>query len=133
MVKGKLLTHFNLHGSIDSVRTYAEWYNKLQELALENRLGIPITLSSDPRHAFTNNVGTGFVAESFSQWPESLGLAAIRDAKLVEEFANIARQEYMAIGLRAALHPQIDLATEPRWVSTHFRTPKLQLKIPGTN
>ncbi|OAK94114.1 glycoside hydrolase [Phaeosphaeriaceae sp. SRC1lsM3a] len=115
MVKGKLLTHFNLHGSIDSVRTYAEWYNKLQELALENRLGIPITLSSDPRHAFTNNVGTGFVAESFSQWPESLGLAAIRDAKLVEDFANIARQEYMAIGLRAALHPQIDLATEPRW------------------
>ncbi|KAH7406494.1 glycoside hydrolase superfamily [Phaeosphaeria sp. MPI-PUGE-AT-0046c] len=115
MVKGKLLTHFNLHGSIDSVRNYAEWYNKLQELALENRLGIPITLSSDPRHAFTNNVGTGFVAESFSQWPESLGLAAIRDAKLVEEFANIARQEYMAIGLRSSLHPQIDLATEPRW------------------
>jgi beta-glucosidase len=114
-VKGQFMTHFNLHGSITSVRMYAEWYNSLQKLALETRLGIPITLSSDPRHAFTNNVGTGFVAESFSQWPESLGLAAIGDAALVERFADIARQEYMAIGLRSSLHPQIDLATEPRW------------------
>jgi beta-glucosidase len=114
-VKGQFMTHFNLHGSITDVRMYAEWYNSLQELALQTRLGIPITLSSDPRHAFTNNVGTGFVAESFSQWPESLGLAAIGDAELVETFADIARQEYMAIGLRSSLHPQIDLATEPRW------------------
>jgi beta-glucosidase len=114
-IKGKFMTHFNLHGSVDSVRKYAEWYNSIQDLALQTRLGIPVTLSSDPRHAFTDNVGTGFVAESFSQWPESLGLAAIRDAELVETFANIARQEYMAIGLRSSLHPQIDLATEPRW------------------
>jgi beta-glucosidase len=114
-VKGQFMTHFNLHGSIDSPRRYAEWHNRLQKLALETRLGIPVTLSSDPRHAFTDNVGTGFMAESFSQWPESLGLAAIRDAELVETFANIARQEYMAIGLRSSLHPQIDLSTEPRW------------------
>ena len=32
-----------------------------------------------------------------------------------ERFADIARQEYLALGLRAALHPQVDLATEPRW------------------
>ena len=29
--------------------------------------------------------------------------------------ADIARQEYQAVGIRVALHPQIDLATEPRW------------------
>ena len=33
----------------------------------------------------------------------------------MREFADIARQEYLAVGIRAALHPQIDLATEPRW------------------
>jgi len=33
----------------------------------------------------------------------------------VAEFAAIARQEYLAVGIRVALHPQIDLATEPRW------------------
>jgi beta-glucosidase-like glycosyl hydrolase len=39
----------------------------------------------------------------------------LRDAGLVKKFAEVARQEYMAIGLRAALHPQVDLSTEPRW------------------
>jgi beta-glucosidase len=34
---------------------------------------------------------------------------------VVRQFADIARQEYLALGLRAALHPQVDLATEPRW------------------
>ena len=53
--------------------------------------------------------------EAFSQWPESTGLAAIGDENLVEEFADIARQEYTAVGLRSALHPVADLATEPRW------------------
>ena len=33
----------------------------------------------------------------------------------MEHFADIARQEYLAVGLRVALHPQVDLATEPRW------------------
>jgi beta-glucosidase len=45
----------------------------------------------------------------------NLGLAAIGSAELVEHFADTARQEYLAVGLRLALHPQIDLATEPRW------------------
>ena len=33
----------------------------------------------------------------------------------MQRFADIARQEYLAVGLRLALHPQVDLATEPRW------------------
>lgn len=114
-VSGKLMTHFNLNGAINNVRYTAEWYNRLQQLALDTRLGIPITLSSDPRHAFANAEGSQIAANSFSQWPQSLGLAAIRDPELVHAFADIARQEYSAVGIRSALHPQIDVATEPRW------------------
>jgi beta-glucosidase len=44
-----------------------------------------------------------------------LGLAAIGDEELVQRFADIARQEYRAIGIRVALHPTADLATESRW------------------
>jgi len=33
----------------------------------------------------------------------------------VQEFGDIARQEYLAVGIRTALHPMADLATEPRW------------------
>jgi beta-glucosidase len=58
------------------------------------------------------------LAGPFSRWPEPLGLAAARDPRLVRRFADIVRQEYLAVGLRVALHPQADLATEPRWPRT---------------
>jgi beta-glucosidase len=54
-------------------------------------------------------------AGPFSEWPEPLGLAALRDVGAVSEFADIVRREYLAVGFRVALHPQLDLATEPRW------------------
>ncbi|KAI0097781.1 glycoside hydrolase family 3 protein [Hypoxylon sp. NC0597] len=115
MIGEQLLTHFNLVGDITDARQTAEFYNRVQQRAQQTRLGIPVTLSSDPRHHFTENVGTGFDAGRFSQWPETLGLAALRDADLVRKFAEIAREEYLAVGLRAALHPQVDVSTEPRW------------------
>lgn len=115
MIGEKHMTHFNLIGDITDAKQVAEFVNLVQQRALDTRLGIPVTLSTDPRHHFTENIGTGFQAGVFSQWPETLGLAALRDADLVKKFAEIAREEYMAVGIRAALHPQVDLATEPRW------------------
>jgi beta-glucosidase len=114
MVGTRHLNHFNvLRGS--GPRPMAEWYNRLQALAEGSRLGIPVTISSDPRHAFSDNPATSFLAGAFSQWPEQLGLAATDDPALVEQFGDIARQEYVAVGIRVALHPMADLATEPRW------------------
>ncbi|KAK8124811.1 uncharacterized protein PG998_000570 [Apiospora kogelbergensis] len=116
MLGTQLLTHFNLVGEILDARQTAEFVNRVQQHILDTtRLGIPLTLSTDPRHAFTENIGTGFRAGRFSQWPETLGLAALRDAKLVRRFGEVARAEYRAVGIRAALHPQVDLSTEPRW------------------
>jgi beta-glucosidase len=115
MINNQLLSHFNVVRAADDARALADWHNRLQRLAASTRLGIPITLSTDPRNHFTENVGTAARAGTFSQWPETLGFAAIGSSELVESFADIARQEYLAVGLRLALHPQIDLATEPRW------------------
>ncbi|WON77346.1 glycoside hydrolase family 3 protein [Serratia sp. UGAL515B_01] len=90
--------------------------NMLQEIAEKTRLGIPITISSDPRNHFVNDPNaTSVAAGSFSQWPEPLGMAAIGDAAQVKTFGDIARQEYRAVGIQMALSPQADLATEPRW------------------
>ncbi|MET9319527.1 glycoside hydrolase family 3 N-terminal domain-containing protein [Streptomyces sp. NPDC003038] len=114
LVEGRHLTHFNLLGQY-GVRETALWANRIQEFAASTRLGIPVTLSTDPRHTFTDNPGASFHAGAFSAWPEPLGLAAIGDAELVEEFGRTVRREYLAVGFRVALHPQIDLATEPRW------------------
>ncbi|KAL4971055.1 glycoside hydrolase superfamily [Aspergillus stella-maris] len=115
MIGEKHMTHFNLASDITNATETAQFINLVQERALQTRLGIPVTISSDPRHSFTDNVGTGFQAGVFSQWPESLGLAALRDPQIVREFAEVARAEYLAVGIRAALHPQVDLSTEPRW------------------
>ena len=58
------------------------------------------------------NYGAG---GTISHWPTTLGLAATFDPALVEEFGQIASEEYRALGIATALSPQIDLATEPRW------------------
>jgi beta-glucosidase len=107
------MNHFNLW-QIPSAQVVAAWYNRLQQFAEGTRLGIPITIASDPRHHFSRNIFS-MAATDFSRWCEPLGFAAIGDPELVRQFADIVRQEYLAVGIRLALHPQIDLATEPRW------------------
>jgi beta-glucosidase len=89
--------------------------NVLQEIAEQTRLGIPVTISTDPRHHFQYVLGASAMTGQFSQWPEALGFAAIGDAALTKQFGDIARREYRAVGITMALSPQADLATEPRW------------------
>ena len=114
VVRGRYINHFNVH-RINSARDAARWNNALQRLAEQTPHGIPVTISTDPRHAFVDNVGASFTSGPFSQWPDALGLAALRDSDTVRQFAELARDEYRAVGIRMALHPQVDLASEPRW------------------
>ena len=114
VILGKGMSHFNVH-HIPTARAGARWSNNLQRLAEQTPHGIPVTISTDPRHAFVENTGVAFSAGPFSQWPEPMGLAALDDLEVIRPFADVARQEYCAVGIRAALHPQIDLPTEPRW------------------
>lgn len=93
----------------------AEQSNAIQEVAEGGRLGIPVTISTDPRHHFQYVTGASLESNGFSQWPEPMGLAALGDPGTVGRFADIARMEYRAVGIHQALSPQADLATEPRW------------------
>ncbi|AJT42817.1 glycoside hydrolase family 3 protein [Psychromicrobium lacuslunae] len=113
-VLGKGLSAFNIH-AIPSARAAARWNNRIQALAEQTPHGIPVTLSTDPRHSFTENSGVAFTSGPFSQWPDMLGIAALGDVELVRRFSEVVRAEYRAVGLRMALHPQVDLATESRW------------------
>jgi beta-glucosidase len=114
VIREKKMNHFNLW-SVPSPAALAKWYNSMQRWVQDStRLGIPITIASDPRNHFSNNI-FAMTANTFSQWCEPLGLGAIGDSNLTRQFADVSRKEYMAVGIREALHPQIDLATEPRW------------------
>ena len=113
-IVGKKMTHFNLLQTPQTVQL-AEWYNKVQKVAERTRLGIPLTIGTDPRNHFAQNEFASLLAGNFSLWPEPLGFAAIGDSVLMKQFGDIARQEYRAVGITLALHPMADLATEPRW------------------
>lgn len=116
----KFLTEDNLRAvlvtSVESPSVAAKWNNNMQALVEGMGSGIPVNISSDPRHETSAtaeyNYGSG---GDISHWPTSLGLAATFDPDLVEEFGRIAAEEYRALGIATALSPQIDLATEPRW------------------
>lgn len=114
MIAKRKMNSFNIINSYDA-KIMAIFNNKVQKLAERTRLGIPITIATDPRHGSEDNPGAALYTPAFSQWPTSLGLAASRDTIMVREFGDIARQEYRSIGITLALHPMADLATEPRW------------------
>lgn len=114
LVVQKKMNHFNLL-TTPGTRALAQWQNNLQKMAERTRLGIPVTIATDPRSHFTTNEFASLFAGDFSLWPEPLGLAAIGDSALVRTFGDIIRQEYRAVGIHLALHPMADLATEPRW------------------
>ena len=114
VVLGKHMNHFNIHG-LASAQDAARWQNRLQQLAEQAPHGIPVTISTDPRHGGAQNAGTSWATSFFSLWPEPLGLGALDDEELVRDWARTVRREYTAVGIRAGLHPVADLATEPRW------------------
>jgi beta-glucosidase len=98
-----------------SAEFFAKQNNEVQEIAESSPWGIPVTISSDPRHHFEQVIGATMQDRAFSAWPESLGFAAMNDPNLTRRFGDIVRQEYAAVGIRESLAPQADLATEPRW------------------
>lgn len=98
-------------------RALVQWLNAVQQMAEGSRLGIPVLFVTNPRNIYGTPAIFGITeaGSAFSQWPGPLGLAATRDTTLVEEFARIAAEEYVSVGLRGAYHPTADVGTEPRW------------------
>lgn len=102
---------------LESTETAVRWNNKLQALAENCGFGIPVNNSSDPRHGAGSTAEyMGVTGEPISKWANGIGLSAAFDPGQVREFGEIASAEYRALGITTALSPQIDLATEPRWM-----------------
>ena len=111
----KKINHIYIY-SPEKPHIIAKWCNNIQELAEHTRLGIPVTICSDPRHSVNRPYNiNNYCTQGFSHWPDPIGLAATGDSALVYRFASIAAQEYRAVGIHCAFHPMADLATEPRW------------------
>ena len=102
---------------LESTEAAVRWNNNLQALAENTGFGIPVNNSSDPRHSAGSTAEyMGVTGEPISKWANGIGLSASFDPALVKAFGEAGSAEYRALGITTALSPQIDLATEPRWM-----------------
>ena len=107
-----------LNAGSNNVKAAVKWNNEMQSYVEGLGCPIPVNYSSDPR----STAGSGdqysdsISGEDVSLWPSNLGLAATFDTDIMYKFAKDVSEEYRAMGISTALGPQIDLATEPRWL-----------------
>ena len=81
----------------------AEETRKLQELALQSRLHIPMIFGLDVIHGFRTT------------FPIPLGETATWDLTLIEKSAHISATEAAAFGIHWTFAPMVDIARDPRW------------------
>ncbi|MFC4803385.1 glycoside hydrolase family 3 protein [Neobacillus sp. GCM10023253] len=117
------LRHFILRDNWSPAQM-AEWVNTMNEVCEGTRLGIPCLIASNSRNENTEFIfGMNDAAGIFSTWPGTLGLAAAAkgemksggDASLISQFAEIARTEWDAVGIRKGYMYMADTVTDPRW------------------
>ncbi|WP_227589929.1 glycoside hydrolase family 3 N-terminal domain-containing protein [Demequina pelophila] len=96
-----------------------KWVNEMQayveSLATDDAVYVPVNFASDPRST-AGSGGYNAAGEDISRWPSNLGLASTFNVEHTENFAEMASAEYRALGITTALSPQVELATEPRWL-----------------
>lgn len=119
----KYLSESNLRAVLNAAGSDAKvtvpWVNAMQAyvetLATADTPYVPVNFASDPRSTAGSG---GYNAEGadISRWPSNLGLAATFNKDYTLKFGQMASAEYRALGITTALSPQIDLATEPRWL-----------------
>ncbi len=90
-------------------RFLRHWYDVHRAVAIETQSSTGYVRNEIVRPLTENAPGWSAIVE------ETFPLGALDDPGLVRAFARTVRDDYRAMGIRMALHPQVDLATEPRW------------------
>ena len=109
LVRDEKVRHL-LVTKVRSAYDAAEWSNNLQALCESEAFGIPANNSTNPRTAWKDRT---------SVWGPALSLAATFDPALVARYGEVASEELRAMGIATLLAPQVEIATEPRWMRVH--------------
>ncbi|MBR06835.1 MAG: beta-glucosidase [Rickettsiales bacterium] len=96
----------------NSPEIYADLYDSLQKVALDNRLGIPILGGIDAVHGHNNVKGTVI-------FPHNIGLGSIQDKRLIEDATKITAIETAATGFDWTFAPCIAVSQNERWGRTY--------------
>ena len=95
--------------------TFEEWRDmaeRLNGIARETRLGIPLIYGVDAVHGHNNVVGAVI-------YPHNIGLGASRDADLVERVYRATAVEVRATGIHWDFAPAVTVPRDERWGRTY--------------
>ena len=109
---GSVLSGGGSNPSPNNPRNWAEMVSRLQEAALNTRLGIPLVYGVDAVHGHSNVVGATI-------FPHNMGLGATRDPDLVERVARATALEMSATGVYWDFAPCVAVPQDLRWGRTY--------------
>ncbi|MFK7970368.1 MAG: glycoside hydrolase family 3 N-terminal domain-containing protein [Bacteroidia bacterium] len=98
----------NTPGEALSPKEWQKYVQKLQEMAKNTRLGIPVLYGIDSTH------GAGYVYGA-KLFPQQIGMAASWNPALVEEAASITAMQSSTAGINWNFSPVQDICMHPAW------------------
>ncbi|HEX8465128.1 MAG TPA: glycoside hydrolase family 3 N-terminal domain-containing protein [Abditibacterium sp.] len=96
----------------NTVKDWADLYDRLQSRALQTRLQIPILYGIDAVHGNSNVLGSVI-------FPHNIGLGCTRNSALVQQAAYVTAREVRATGIQWAFAPCVAVARDERWGRTY--------------
>lgn len=100
------------NGEGGTAAQWADMYDQYQSYALNTRLGIPLLYGVDAVHGH-NNVVNAVI------FPHNIGLGATRNAALVQQAAQITRDEVLGTGIDWTFAPCVCVPRDDRWGRTY--------------
>ncbi|HEX2622493.1 MAG TPA: glycoside hydrolase family 3 N-terminal domain-containing protein, partial [Phototrophicaceae bacterium] len=86
----------------------AELANAIQRYLVEQtRLKIPTIVHEESC--------AGYLAKDATTFPQAIGLAATWEPELIQQMADVIRQQMRVVGAHHSLAPVLDVARDPRW------------------
>jgi beta-glucosidase len=96
----------------NSLRDWAEMYDRYQSEAMKTRLAIPLLYGVDAVHGHNNVLGAVV-------FPHNIGLGCTRDPALVEKAARVTAEEMLATGVNWTFAPCVAVPRDIRWGRTY--------------
>ena len=96
----------------NSLQSWTDMYDRLQQQALKTRLGIPILYGVDALHGHNNVLGAVI-------FPHNIGLGCTRNPGLVEKIGRLTAEEVRATGVQWTFAPCVTVPQDIRWGRTY--------------
>ena len=99
-------------GGLGTASRWADMYDSYQSYALRTRLGIPLLYGVDAVHGHNNVYGAVI-------FPHNIGMGATRDAALLTQEEQVARDEVLGTGIPWTFAPCVCVPRDKRWGRTY--------------